>query len=74
MGRRFEFIPDATGMVVKGKIAEQFSQNYLENMRTQQFTGRRWKAMLYRRTVTKIGREPYDQYTLLELEEIEQRP
>ena len=73
MGRRFEFIPDETGLVIKGKIGERFSQTYLENMRTQQFTGRRWKAMFHRRTVTKVGREPFDQYTLLELEELEQK-
>jgi hypothetical protein len=72
MGRRFEFIPDETGIVIKGRVGERFSQTYLERIRTQQFVGRRWRALLYKRTVTKVGREPSDQYTLLELEELEQ--
>jgi hypothetical protein len=29
--------------------------------------------MLFKRTVTRVGREPYDQYTLLELDEIDRQ-
>jgi hypothetical protein len=73
MGRRFEFVPDESGIVIKGKIGERFSHSYLENLGTRQFAGKRWKAMLFKRTVTRVGREPYDQYTLLELDEIDRQ-
>jgi hypothetical protein len=39
-------------------------------MSTQQFAGRRWRAVFNRKIVEKAGRLPVEQYTLLELEEI----
>lgn len=74
MGRRFEFISDETGGVIRGKVAERFSQSYLEKVGTQQLAGKRWKATLHKRTVSKFGQEPVDQYTLLELQELGQHP
>ena len=68
MRRRFEL--EADGTVIEGKVAEGFSNTYLENMSTQQFAGRRWRAVLNRRTISKIGRQPVDSYTLVELEEL----
>ena len=70
IGRRFEFEPDNATTIVEGKVGEKFSQTYLERISTEQFAGRRWKALLHRRMVTKVGRLPREHYTLLELEEI----
>ena len=71
--RRFEFEPDGAQKIVEEKIGEKFSQSYLERMSNEQFAGRRWKAVLNLRIVTKIGRPPPEGYTLLELDEIEHR-
>lgn len=71
VGRRFEMDPDGAPQIIAGKVGERFSQNYLERMSNEQFAGRRWKALLSRRVITKIGRAPIEKYTLLELEEIE---
>ncbi len=68
--RRFEFEPDGAATIVEGKVGEKFSQNYLERMNTEQFAGRRWRALLHKRMVTKVGRIPGEHFTLLELEEI----
>jgi hypothetical protein len=73
MRRRFE-LQTADGTVVEGKVAEGFSNTYLENMSTQQFAGRRWRAVLNRRTISKIGRLPTENFTLLELEELQNSP
>lgn len=72
MKRRFELESDETGTVIEGKVGERFGNTYLEKISTQQFAGRRWRALLHKRTVTKVGRDPSDIYTLLELEEIPQ--
>jgi hypothetical protein len=58
--------------VIEGRVGEKFGNTYLERISTQQFAGKRWRALLHKRTVTKIGREPADYYTLLELEELPQ--
>jgi hypothetical protein len=70
MKRRFELESDETGTVIEGRVGEKFGNTYLERISTEQFAGRRWRALLYKRTVTKIGREPADHYTLLELEDL----
>ena len=70
MRRRFEFEPDDGNQIIEGKVGEKFSQSYLERISTEQFAGRRWKALLHKRTVEKAGRMPVDKYTLLELDEI----
>jgi len=69
--RRFEFEPDGAAMIIEGKVGQQFSQTYLERINNEQFAGRRWRAVLNRRIITKAGRQPADNYTLLELDEIE---
>jgi len=69
--RRFELESSETGMVIEGKVGEKFGQTYLERINTEQFAGKRWRALLHKRTVTKIGRDPADNYTLLELEQLE---
>jgi hypothetical protein len=56
--------------VIEGKIGEKFGKTYIEKISTQQFAGKRWRAILHKRTVTKVGRSPSDNYTLLELEEL----
>jgi hypothetical protein len=58
-------------MIIEGKVGQQFSQTYLERINNEQFAGRRWKAVLHRRIITKIGRQPSESYTLLKLDEIE---
>jgi hypothetical protein len=70
MRRRFEFEPDGAVSIVEGKVGEKFSRTYLERISTEQFAGRRWKALFNKRVVTKVGRIPGEHYTLLELEEI----
>jgi len=72
MKRRFELESDETGTVIEGRVGEKFGITYLERISTERFAGRRWRALLHKRSVTKIGREPADYYTLLELEELPQ--
>ena len=71
MKRRFELESSETGTVIEGKVGEKFGQTYLERINTEQFAGKRWKALLHKRTVTKIGRDPTDIYMLLELDQLE---
>jgi hypothetical protein len=73
MKRRFELESDETGTVVEGRVGERLGNTYLERISTQQFAGRRWSALLDRRIVTKAGRTPSENYTLLELEELAAR-
>lgn len=68
---RFEFEPDGAQKIITGKVGEQFTQSYLERINTEQFAGRRWKAVFTRRVVTRVGRPPAEAYTLVELDEIE---
>jgi len=70
MKRRFELESDETGTVIEGKVGEKLTQSYLERINNEQLAGKRWSAVLYKRTVTKIGREPTDNYTLLDLEQV----
>lgn len=70
MKRRFELESSDTGTVIEGKVGEKFGQTYLERIGTEQFAGKRWRALLHKRTVTKVGRDPVDNYTLLELEQL----
>jgi len=70
--RRFELESDETGTVIEGRVGEKFGNTYLENISTQQFAGRRWRALLHKRTVTKVGKSPSANYVLLELEELSQ--
>lgn len=71
MRGRFEFEPDGGAVIIEGKVGEKFSDSYLERINTEQFAGRRWKAIFQKRVVTKVGRQPVEKYTLLELDEIE---
>ncbi|MEO7275281.1 MAG: hypothetical protein ABIX28_01980 [Vicinamibacterales bacterium] len=68
IGRRFEFEPDGGAAIIKGKVGEQFSQHYLERMTNEQFAGRRWNALFRKVTITRSGRPPVDQFTLLQLD------
>lgn len=69
MKRRFELESLETGTVFEGKVGERFSHTYLEHL--EQYTGgKHWRALLHKRTVAKVGRDPIDNYTLLELEEL----
>ena len=68
--RRFEFEPDGGASIIEGKVGEKFSQSYLERINTEQIAGRRWKALFHRRIVTKLGRQPAENYKLLELDEV----
>jgi hypothetical protein len=72
MRRRFELESDETGIVIDGKIGEKFGNSYLERISTEQFAGKRWRALLHVRTVTRVGRDPSEHYTLLELEQLTQ--
>ena len=66
--RRFEFEADGSPTIIEGRVGEKFGQSYLERISTEQFVGRRWKALFNKRVVTKAGRLPGESYTLLELE------
>lgn len=66
---RFELEPDA-GQVIEGKVASKFGTSYLERIEKERFAGQRWIAVLQKRTVKKVGKDPVDNYTLLELHEI----
>jgi hypothetical protein len=74
MRRRFEFEPDGGATIIEGKVGEKFSQSYLERINNEQFAGRRWKVLFQKRVVTKAGRQPAENYTLLELDEIDVAP
>ena len=71
MRRRFEFEPDGGATIIEGKVGQKFSQSYLERINNEQFAGRRWKVLFEKRIVTKAGRQPAENYTLLELDEID---
>ena len=70
VGRRFELQPAQGGAVIRGKISERFGETYVQNMSRQQFAGRRWRAVLIKKTVEKVGRPAVENYTLLQLDEI----
>lgn len=71
MKRRFELQSDQTGLVIEGRVGEQFTSTYLERINNEQIAGKRWLAVIHKRTVTKIGRDPVDAYTLLQLHSLE---
>jgi len=71
MKGRFELELDNTAIVIEGKVGEKFSRRYLERIQTEQIAGLRYKALVNKRTVTKIGKDPSDSYTLLDLHQIE---
>lgn len=68
--RLFEFEADGSPTIIDGKVGKQFSQSYLENLGEQAYVGKRWKAVLRRRKITKVGRAPSEVYTLLGLDEL----
>ena len=71
MRRRFEFQLDIDGKVIYGGVAEEFTQTYLEHINTEQYVGKRWRAVLKEQyLVTRLGRKPKRSYTLLKLEGI----
>lgn len=69
--RRFEFEADGYDKVIDGKVGDRFTESYLERMNTEQFAGRRWKALLRKRTTRKAGGREVERVTLVELEEIQ---
>jgi hypothetical protein len=74
MRRRFEFEPDGAQTILEGKVSDDFSHSYLERINNEQIAGKRWRAVFRKRIVAKIGRPPYEAYTLTKLEEIEEPP
>jgi len=66
--RRIEFQPDS-GRVVYGKVSDAFSYSYLERITTEQFAGKRWRALFHRKLVERPGRPPAEDYTLLRLDD-----
>lgn len=72
MKGRFELEPDA-GHVIEGKVASKFGTSYLERIERERFAGQRWIAILHKRTVRKAGKDPIDSYTLLELQQIDEK-
>ena len=71
IGRRFEFEPDEGTSIIEGKVGHKFSQSYLERINDEKFAGRRWKILFQKRVVTKAGRQPAENYTLLDFDEID---
>ena len=72
LGRRFEFEPDTRDRVIRGKVGDQFTQSYLERINTEQFAGRRWRALFQRATIERPGQPSIEKFTLLELGEVPQ--
>jgi hypothetical protein len=73
IARRFEFQPDTETAVIRGAVPKEFSQSYLEQLKAsaeQQPVGKRWRAVLKQRVVTKFDRAMAPSYTLTKLEEI----
>lgn len=71
MKRRFELQSDESGLVIEGRVGEQFTNTYLERINNERIAGKMWVALIYRRTVTKVGRDPVDAYTLLQLHSLD---
>lgn len=68
-GRRFEFRTHPQNELISGKVAENFSEAYLERIHQEQLVGRRWQAVLRRRETRKPGRL-IESFTLLEIKEV----
>lgn len=66
--RRFEFEPDGATLI-SGRVGEDFGHTYLERIATEQFAGRRWRALFHRKLIERLGRPPIVNYTLLTLNE-----
>jgi hypothetical protein len=66
--RRFEFEPD-NGTVIYGKVGDEFSHSYLERINTEQFAGKRWRALIHKKLVERAGIPPVEDYTLLRLDD-----
>jgi hypothetical protein len=73
IGRRFEFVRDGGGLI-RGKVGDAFSNNYLERISTEQIAGKRWVARVNKKTIERSGREPQYIYTLLTLEAMPEEP
>ncbi|TAN20937.1 MAG: hypothetical protein EPN33_14225 [Acidobacteria bacterium] len=69
-GRRFEFRTYPGGELISGKVAEIFSETYLERIHQEQLVGRRWQAVLRKRETKKPGRT-IETFLLLDLREIQ---
>jgi hypothetical protein len=71
-GRRFEFRTHPQNELISGKVAENFSEAYLERIHQEQLVGRRWQAVLRKRETRKPGRL-IETFTLLEIKEVNPR-
>ncbi len=69
-GRRFEFRTYPQSELISGKVAETFSETYLERIHQEQLVGRRWQAVLRKRETKKPGRT-IETFLLLDLREIQ---
>ena len=70
---RFELEPDDGQHVIEGKIDSKFSTGYLERIQNEHIIGKRWTTLIHKRVVKRIGKEPTDSYTLVDLHQIEDK-
>lgn len=68
--RRFDFLDTTTGAVIKGKVGEKLSAQYLERISNDEaLAGKVWRAVMVRRTVRKPDRRETVEFTLIDLVE-----
>ncbi len=69
--RRFDFKDRATGEIIKGKVGQQLSADYLERIhRDEQTVGRLYKANLSKRAVRRADGVVTTTWTLLNLHDL----
>ncbi|GIW56742.1 MAG: hypothetical protein KatS3mg082_3146 [Nitrospiraceae bacterium] len=67
--RRFEFRTLPRDELISGKVAESFSQAYLERIHRERIVGQKWQAVLQKRETRKPGRL-VESFILLEIKEL----
>jgi hypothetical protein len=69
--RRFDFRDRVTGEVIKGKVGQRLSADYLERIhRDEQTVGRHYRASMLRRSVRRADGVVATSWTLLDLNDI----
>lgn len=67
--RRFEFRTSPGNELISGKVAESFSEAYLERIHRERIVGQKWQAVLRKRETRKPGRL-IESFILLEIREL----
>ena len=68
ISRRFDFQPSDRGAVLSGQVGQRLSDDYLERLHGEErISGRVYKALLSRRTATRVDGSISVSYTLVDL-------